>query len=412
MTGNFSGPAVVWSGDPSRDQDEHSSLPTHLSWWRDALPSITLLLGVTLSVGAFNPGLRVLVLSVFVFVTWFSTSRRRPVAITIGAVFVGLAVFSQATAVGSQVPNIGVGARAAIIVFSILQISHTVKMSSQAARWTLNTSILVALVMSFTVVARFNLQDYDRRATANYSDGLGALRQSSWFYSPNELGLVSAILVVTFAMILPRTKGFTRVLSALAMIGSAYALYESATRSAILGCIAGLLLLLILSTIKKFNISKFLAICSVCGCVLVVLQNKIYLGAREILGRDRDGSAKYRDSVREILNDRIARGEADLIGSGFKFGNQLRISELNRGIANIDNSVVYAIVGYGIIAALVLGLAVITAVYEPTRKLYPPVAIIITFLIVSYSEDAVSWPSAVVMMQIAILIGCYKCRQS
>jgi hypothetical protein len=141
------------------------------------------------------------------------------------------------------------------------------------------------------------------------------------------------------------------------------------------------------------------------GLGYYVSSTRIYIGGREVLGRDLDGSAVYRRASKDTLWQRIYAGMADWFGQGTSSGGQLRITPLNAGVSNIDSSILYMVIGYGLVPLAILLIALGLSIIKASTSGKLTVCLLIAFLTVSYSEDAVSWIPGLIILQGMIILG-------
>jgi hypothetical protein len=371
----------------------------------DYLPSLTLIVGISLPLDFGFLGLRVLLLTSLVVLTWSLSSKMKAGQIATVLAFLTIAQLSQTIGSGSYRPDPNAIGRATVLIVSLVLLWGTPAISDAAKRLLFWTTLFVAYALCLAEALGLKFRDFDRRVTANYSDGLGKLRATSWLYSPNELGLVSAMLVVAFIVVASRTTAIYRYSALSGCIVSAYLLFQSATRSALIACGIGLFVLLLHATIRQFSVKKLTTLFLVAVSFLYLLQTPLYIGAREVLGRDSGGSASFRENVRETLWERVLAGDANWFGTGFLSGNRLRSTALNSGVTNIDNSIVYTLVAFGLLGLAVIFVATVIAIATSTRTDLQSATCLLVFVIVSYSEDAISWPTAISVLFILSLLG-------
>lgn len=264
------------------------------------------------------------------------------------------------------------------------------------ARWLL---VGLAVFTAVSAVGHYPHRELDRHLTINYAATDGSVRPFGWLDSPNELGMVSALLVVGLAATL---RAHARWSSGLGMACAAVALLESGSRASLLGALIGIGA--VLAVRASFTTVATIGLGGA-GFWALATGPGVSLAGRDLLGADRsgsgDGSAKFRQQTRETLWDRLLQGEWHWRGAGFDDGSHLRPNALTQDLPNIDHSFYYLLAGYGaVLTAAILAVVLTAGAVVATRR--PPILpLLLTFVSVAAFEDAVAWHSVLVVLLVA-----------
>ncbi len=371
----------------------------------EPMPAVALLSVFIGQLIPISPGLVALTISLFGIGSALFSIRFGVSMLVIGGVFLAAALVSS-IGVDGNTGALGYSARA-VLIFLALASVPTVAQAGYGL--TLLKYVLFGCIVLSAVAAIAGLRvvAFSNHLTSNYSNGQGGIRASGLFYSPNELGLVSAVLVSTTAIIVSRTRGDERKLWLFATALGLVTLIASQSRSSILAlALVGVLMLLIYAA-KNPGLGSFTIVSIVLCCSAYVYTTPLYFGSREIAGRDQGGSVDFRQKVRELLWSRLLDQDGvNQFGAGLTNGNQLPANQFTRGVSNVDNAFFYSLAAFGIIATVALLLLlirtfVITWLFNGAAATAP----VLVFLFVSVYENSIAWLSVLVCLLASAQIG-------
>lgn len=362
------------------------------------LPLATLLTAV--AVGWPGAPAVVLIAATILCTAWLSARRLSTVWIAGAYAFGLLAAVTQSIALDSPPEAVmSAFARAFILAAAVVIHRGDRAPSDDATQGARLLAYGYALVLSAfaSMALGWPSRSISQSRLAGYTVAGNSIRPFGWASSPNEMGLIFALVAVaslTLWLIAPRRSAILAAsLGGLAITGA----IATGTRSALIALGIGVGLAIVLP-LGRAKVRTRLVGLTVGGLAIAITVIALGVGGRDVLGRAGDGSAVYRGAVLQTMSSRLLSGAQGPLGVGIVNGNQLPPNPVTTGVEIADGSVFYLAAWLGLLGLALLAAILVAVFITGVIARSPAIPLLSAFTIVLAFENAIAWPSAVIVL--------------